>query len=313
MVRTWVCRLVVIPGRLLFHCLQAMKRMDRNMVRGPLYKQFDLEQKNARQAEARLSLSLQRLEVICLYHVKSLAREQRQLQKELHRLQQDIIKKRVSSYGENGIQKRPRAVVTVSPQTGWRHLVLEPKIRVPSTNMTQEVKTKIQGPSLHGPALKDALRSQEQLQSQLDRTSCCEEENSQAQKGASANPLKGTDPNKEVSVPCRGQEVSTKTEDSPTSSPAGKTGSASADETRSKNAGLKPPGDARDQNPPSSVECAGSFKGNCTKPTFLELFAKAKNAHYLRHRVPPESERLLSIGEIFGHGDSSLPRAGKRL
>lgn len=65
-----------------------MKRMDRRVVRGPLCKQFDLERKNARQAEARLSLRLQRLEVICLYHVKSLAREQRQLQKELQRLQQ---------------------------------------------------------------------------------------------------------------------------------------------------------------------------------------------------------------------------------
>lgn len=64
------------------------KRMDRNMARGPLYKQFDSERKNARQAEARLSLNLQRLEVICLYHVKTLAREQRQLQKELQRLQQ---------------------------------------------------------------------------------------------------------------------------------------------------------------------------------------------------------------------------------
>lgn len=65
-----------------------MRRMDRNMAKGPLYKQFDSERKNARRAEARLSLSLQRLEVICLYHVKTLAREQRQLQKELQRLQQ---------------------------------------------------------------------------------------------------------------------------------------------------------------------------------------------------------------------------------
>lgn len=58
------------------------------MVRGPLHKHFDLERKSAKQAEARLSQSLQRLEDICLYHVKSLTREQRQLQKELQRLQQ---------------------------------------------------------------------------------------------------------------------------------------------------------------------------------------------------------------------------------
>lgn len=58
------------------------------MVRGPLYKHFDLERKSAKQAEARLSQRLQRLEDICLYHMKLLTREQRQLQKELQRLQQ---------------------------------------------------------------------------------------------------------------------------------------------------------------------------------------------------------------------------------
>lgn len=58
------------------------------MVRGPLHKHFDLERKNAKQAEARLSQRLQRLDDICLYYVKSLTREQRQLQKELQRLQQ---------------------------------------------------------------------------------------------------------------------------------------------------------------------------------------------------------------------------------
>ncbi|CAO2638258.1 Coiled-coil domain-containing protein 190 [Lemmus lemmus] len=290
-----------------------MKNMDRNMARGALYTQFDLERKSARQAEARLSLNLQRLEVICLYHVKSLAREQRQLQKELQRLQQaDIIKKRFSSYVENGIQKRLRDSVTFSPQTGRRHVATQPKIsRVLAANMTQEAKTKIQRPSLHDTALKAVLRSQEHLQSQRENTSCYKEEYSGAQDGESVKPLKGTDSNRDVSDPCHDQEVSiNNTEDC---SPDGATGKAPIDETRSKNADLKPHGDAEDQNAPCSAECAGSFKGKCTKLTFLELFAKAKEAHYLRHRVPPESERLLSIGEIFGHGDVSLPRVGKKL
>ncbi|XP_005071537.2 coiled-coil domain-containing protein 190 isoform X2 [Mesocricetus auratus] len=283
-----------------------MKRMDRSVVRGPLYKQFDLERKNARQAEARLTLRLQRLEVVCLYHVKSLAREQRQLQKELQRLQQDIIKKRFSSHGESGIQKRPGDGVTFSPQTGQRHMVPETKIRVLATNMAQEVKTNVQGPSFHDTAPKDALRSQEHLHCQRDRASCHKEEKLQTWEGESAKPLEGTD----VSVSCHGQEVST---NSPVSRPDGDRGSASADVTRSKNASQKTHGDAGDQNALSSGDCAGSSKGSCTKPTFLELFAKAKNAHYLRHRVPPESERLLSIGEIFGHRDSSLLREGKTL
>lgn len=58
------------------------------MVGGPLYKHFDLERKNARQADARLSQRLQRLERVCLNHMKSLTHEQRQLQKELQRLQE---------------------------------------------------------------------------------------------------------------------------------------------------------------------------------------------------------------------------------
>lgn len=283
------------------------------MVRGPLYKRFDLERKGARQAEARLSLRLQRLEVICLYHVKSLAWEQKQLQKELQRLQQDIIKKSFSSYVVHEIQKRSEDVTTFSPQTGQRHTVLEPKTRVLKPDITQEVN-KIRVPSLHDSALKDAPRSQERLPSQDERTSRCKEGNAQARKGEPVNPLKDMALSKDVSVLCRDQEVScNKTEDSRMSSSDGERGSASTDEIGSENANRKPQGDAGVQNPPSSVDYAGSVKEECTKPTFLELFEKAKNAHYLRHRVPPESERLLSIGEIFGHRDYSLPRAEEKL
>lgn len=42
-------------------------------------------------------------------------------------------------------------------------------------------------------------------------------------------------------------------------------------------------------------------------PSFREVLARAAKAHYLRHRVPPEAERLLSMGEIFGHGGLGTP------
>lgn len=284
-----------------------MKRMDRSMVRGPLHKQFDLERKNSRQAEARLSLRLQRLEDICLYHVKSLAREQRQLQKELQRLQQDITKKKFSSYVGNGIQKKPKDALTSSPQSRQK-----PKMRALATNITQDISAKPQVLPLHAASLKDPPRSQEHLGSRSDRTGCFTHENSDIQEKESANPPEGTDPTQDISVPCHSQEVpTTNTEDGLVSSPDGKCGSAPADNTKSKDADLKPPGVAGEQNLPSSVECVGGIKAESTKPTFLELFVKAKNAHYLRHRVPPESERLLSIGEIFGHVDFSVSRAGQ--
>jgi hypothetical protein len=173
--------------------------------------------------------------------------------------------------------------------------------------MTPEIhKNKSQMQPLYESGLKDPTRSKEQERSQSCRTSCFLEEKPQAQEEDSVNPPKDT------SVPCQDQEVSTNTiEQGPGSSPAGDSRMAQADETGSKDVNPKPSGNGEKETLPHSMECAGSFQGESIKPTFLELFAKAKNAHYIRHRVPPESERLLSIGEIFGHRESSQSRAGK--
>ncbi|XP_021496285.1 coiled-coil domain-containing protein 190 [Meriones unguiculatus] len=289
--------------------------MDRNYMRGPLHKLFDLEKKNARQAEARLSLRLQRLEVICLYHVKSLAREQRLLQKQLTRLQQAYVsKKSFSSYLGNGILKRSKDAVTVSPQTGQRHIVQEPNIRAVKSSITQEVQTKPPVTSLYDAVLKDALRRQEHLQSQ-DGTSCSQGENPQGGDRKSASPRKGSDPNKDVFAPWYNHEAfANRTEGSSVASVDGESEPASAhSKTRPKNANRKPHGDARAQSVASSLEHPGSSKGEGTKPTLVDLYAKVKNAHYLRHRVPPESERLLSVREIFGHSDSPPPKAGEEM
>uniref|UniRef100_A0A8C5KK38 Coiled-coil domain containing 190 n=1 Tax=Jaculus jaculus TaxID=51337 RepID=A0A8C5KK38_JACJA len=284
--------------------------MNRGMAGQPLYKHFDLERKSARQAEARLSLRLAWLETICLYHVKSLAREQRQLQKELQRLQQaEILKKRSSSYLSNGPQKPKDPML--SPQRGQKHIVPEPKIRAMATNQAHEIKTKTQVSTLCDTGLKDPRRSKEILLRQCSRSGCIKEETSQVQEEGCVNPPKSIDP-KGTSVPCQDDEAyADNTEHGPVSSPPGQCGTAHHDETKSENADPMPGGDSREQNSRNSVECSGSFKDEFTKPTFLELFEKAKHAHYLRHRYPPESERLLSIGEIFGHRESLLPQAGK--
>lgn len=118
----------------------------------------------------------------------------------------------------------------------------------------------------------------------------------QAQEKEPVVPPQGTNPNTGTSGACQDQAVSSGT---------GGSGMVHVDEIRSKDAHLKPGRSAVEQIPPSSTECVGGCKGETTKPTLSELFAKAKNAHYLRHRVLPESERLLSIREIFGCRESS--------
>ncbi|XP_069890300.1 coiled-coil domain-containing protein 190 isoform X1 [Dipodomys merriami] len=275
-----------------------MRRMKRTMVRGPLYN-IEMERKNAKQAEARLSLSVQRLEDIRLYRMKSLAWEQRQLQKELQRLQQaEILKKRFSSDFKSGIPKRPQAS-TFLPLEGQKHRVLKPKTRALGAYMTPEIhKTKHQ--------MRNSLRGKEHQQSPSDIGACfMEEEKPSTGEEDSVTLPEGIDPNKGISVPCQGQEVSiSPVEQNHGSSPAGDT-MTHADETRSLNPDPKPGRKASTQILSESMEYAGSFQDESPNPTYMELFAKAKNAHYLRHRVPPESERLLSIGEIFGHGESS--------
>ena len=97
----------------------------------------------------------------------------------------------------------------------------------------------------------------------------------------------------------------------PSSSPAGDSEPAHCDETRSNDAHTRPDHTTAKQTPLDPMEDGGDFKDKPQTSTYLELFEKARKAHYLRHRTPPESERLLSIAEIFGHKEFSQSRAEK--
>ncbi|XP_029789052.1 coiled-coil domain-containing protein 190 [Suricata suricatta] len=278
--------------------------MERHVTRGPLYKHFEWERKSARQAEARLGQRLQRLEHVCLYHLQGLSREQRQLQKNLQRLQEDVLKKKLSSSLGNGIQKRPEDALVASPPRGKKHgRPHTDNIRALATDMTHEIyRTKSQKALFHHADLKDPTKSKEQSLPQNYRAPHFPAEKPQAQKKDLMSPPEGKDSHKGVSILCQHQEVSIDTLDQGHgSSPACESGTAPIDETRPKDASLTPDPSAGSQSPPNPTECAGNLKGEPLTPTLLELFAKVRNAHYLRHRVPPESERLLSIGEIFGH------------
>lgn len=72
-------RVCVPPGN--------MKGAAGHTVRGPQHRQWDLERTHAKQAEARLSQHLQSLERARLCRLRLLAWEQRQLQRQLQRLQ----------------------------------------------------------------------------------------------------------------------------------------------------------------------------------------------------------------------------------
>ncbi|XP_074178165.1 coiled-coil domain-containing protein 190 isoform X2 [Rhinolophus sinicus] len=276
--------------------------MSSRTVRAQLYKRWDAEQKAAKQAEARLSQCLQRLEETRLRHLALLAREQRQLQTQLQRLRDDIVRIKCSSYFGNGIQRRLEGIPVSPPRGEWMHGARRAgQVRAPATNMVQEThRTKSQRPSRHtGP--RDATISKEQSLSQNHRTSRCREDKPPAREKASTRPAKGVTP-AGSSLLCQGQDIPAGTADpGPGASQVGDSGVAHSDEARSGDASLQPDHSTGEQKSPSPLGRAGTLKGASSAATYLELFAKAGQAHYLRHSEPPKSERLLSIGEIFGH------------
>lgn len=167
-------------------------------------------------------------------------------------------------------------------------------------------------PPFHHIGPKDPMKSKRQALSQNNRTSHFIEEKLQAQEKESVNPPKGKGSNESISLLCQNQDVSTHTVDGgPSSGPAGGSEPGHSDETRSNDASARPDHTPAKQTPLDPVEGGGDFRDKPQTSTYLELFEKARKAHYLRHRIPPESERLLSIAEIFGHKESSQSRAGK--
>ncbi|TKC40149.1 hypothetical protein EI555_016336, partial [Monodon monoceros] len=176
-----------------------------------------------------------------------------------------------------------------------------------TTNTIQGIyKTKSQMPPFHHTGPKDPMKSKRQSLSQNNRTSHFIEEKPRAQEKYSINPLKGKDSNKGISLLCQDQDTK-----APVPAQLVVAEWHTGDETRSNDANKRPDHTPGKQIPLNPVECGGNFKGEPKTSTYSELFAKARNTHYLRHQVPPESERLLSIGEISGHKESSQYRAEK--
>ncbi|ELK24491.1 hypothetical protein MDA_GLEAN10001114 [Myotis davidii] len=240
------------------------------MARRPLHKQLDWERKHAKQAEARLSQHLQRLEQAHLCQLRLLAWEQRQLQKQLQRLQHADRKGKCPSSPGNRVRQRPGGAPVRPQQGGDLGTPRATGARALATSTAQEAHgAPPQGPPSRRDGLKGPTRSKEQSPPQSQVTS----------------PLAGEMPLDPAASTCS-------TAPGPGASPVG---DGALGEARPEATGLQPNLCAREHV-------------SLGAPTFREVWARAANAHYLRHRVPPEAERLLSMGEIFGHGGPGTQR-----
>uniref|UniRef100_A0A8C3SBL0 Uncharacterized protein n=1 Tax=Chelydra serpentina TaxID=8475 RepID=A0A8C3SBL0_CHESE len=255
------------------------------MAEGDPSRRWELERRDVKQAEARLSHGLQDLEEARLYHMNSIIKEQRQIQKELQRLQQ----------GEAPFPSPPNrapspAQVTKKPSK-LRHAVRRDPAQENCWSVTAQVSTPLSSllyraprstlPKMEGPARA--------VQSPLQHQTC----------------------NRDV-LDDAGQESSGRHE-SPSTRTQAKAASSITDINLSDLRHSVARRLSLSANPAEKEETnayapdSSHLRTTHSRPGFLELYAEARNARYIRHKGIPASEKELSLQEIFGHENSLYP------
>uniref|UniRef100_W5MX45 Uncharacterized protein n=1 Tax=Lepisosteus oculatus TaxID=7918 RepID=W5MX45_LEPOC len=221
---------------------------------------MDEEWREARRGEARLAQGLQRLEAARLYHVNSLLREQRRLQRDLGALRHAIPTPlcKLSPGSELAVAQRCRSheCAPECPNGSVEGVGLAPVSQLTDSDKSQKALPL----RTEGPALGLQARVREFVAGGSHRGSLGE---------SSAAPL---------CLP----DVRAQTAARLSSSARGE--------------GEQEPPPAPD---PEALAPDGRLRTVYTLPSFPQALSEARKARYLRHRGQPECERELSLREIF--------------
>ncbi|XP_074122571.1 coiled-coil domain-containing protein 190 isoform X2 [Sminthopsis crassicaudata] len=298
--------------------------MRRHLLGRDLSKQWEIERKAAKRAEARLALGLLWLEECRLYRVNTVAKEQRQLQKELEKLRQENSRKKFSSFGSVllGTPKKPE--IPIIPQKrGQRYRTAEAGVIRKEAPLLQIKEYEASKPTdLTSSHPIDCIKNKEAF-SQSPRGPSSVGGGPKAPRSSSVtltNPPQNQP--RGISADLQKPGAFSRVQAAPGAPP----GEGEVIEIMETNpdGGVGPKPGRHTENRRYTLDGeTPTFEGKTytfysylrtvdTMPTYLELFAKVKNARYLRHRAPPESERVISIGEIFGHKTCLEPRVGSK-
>ncbi|XP_067388622.1 coiled-coil domain-containing protein 190 [Emydura macquarii macquarii] len=281
-----------------------MHRSKTSVAEGDSARRWELERRDVKRAEVRLSHGLQDLEEARHYHMNSMIREQKQIQKELLRLQQGNSRKKAhETVGDISQEAGKRAALpTLPPSSGQQH----------SDSRAERLR-----------ALKSTLPKMEvptqAAQSTLQYQTCDiidgAWQKSSGRPGSTATRTQAntrsfiTDmslPDLRHSIAKRLSISASPAEQEETNSP-GELDKDPKEEAEVSDAMPKPPR-YTGRRMPSLVHEKLSFDTDAhtlnSRSGFLELYAEARKARYIRHNGIPASERELSLREIFGHEDS---------
>ncbi|XP_038267892.1 coiled-coil domain-containing protein 190 [Dermochelys coriacea] len=296
------------------------------MAEGDPSRRWELERRDVKQAEARLSHRLQDLEEARLYHMNSMIKEQRQIQKEIQRLQQGNSRKKAHvTLGDlsQEVGKKP-ALPTLPTSSGQQRSNSQAeRLRAPrSTLPKMEGPTRAaQLPLQHQTRNHDILADAEQESSgRHGSTSTC----TQSKAASSITDINLSDLRYSIA---RRLNISANLAEQEETSSQGELGTgptllphgqAEARDVDGSDTMPKPTSCTERRKPSLGHEKLSSdtdvyapdsshLRSMHSRPGFLELYAEARKARYIRHKGIPASEKELSLQEIFGHENSLDP------
>ncbi|XP_040264705.1 coiled-coil domain-containing protein 190 [Bufo bufo] len=247
-------------------------------------KQWEAERRGAKRAEARLSNGIQEIEEAQHYHMNNMVKEQKRLQKDLIKIKQAAVKK-------NSNVKNNRTDIPQTTNSGKSQLAASPD-----------------GPVM---ALGSSMTLQMRINDFMDGVKKGQSENLQ-RKGSELS-LSGTNIIDIKTSLSRRLSISSVTEDTVFQNDLSGKSFGLLSNTNEKSASANPQYLRQRRGSLFKDKAAfdeeiyapdGGLRTLHTMPDFMDSLEEAKNARYIRHRVKPESEKELGVGEIFEKEDS---------
>ncbi|XP_048394559.1 coiled-coil domain-containing protein 190 [Stegostoma tigrinum] len=310
-----------------------MQRLRSHIFEGGITRQLEAERRESKRAEARLQNGLQNLEEARFYCIDRMIKEQRQIQRDLIRIKNGYSKKALGNlrmlYPDNSTSTRGKSglsnlILPSIPGVNNHAVILESeRIRMQSCYSTKAGRI-VMPPSA-------SLTLQTQINNFLNGLSSRQEKSDghpgarQIQPDTPSSKLKAETSINSIKLSAlkhpNTKHVSISEKSTVLDEASGRENQGVVDQTeqeasdvetdgsdqaqgqsRSRESTSSPPLSACHENPGYDSEFYapdGLPRTMHTMPSFLEAFAEAKKARYIRHRIKPEDERELSISEIF--------------
>ncbi|KAG9483394.1 coiled-coil domain-containing protein 190 [Eleutherodactylus coqui] len=247
-------------------------------------KQWEAERRGARRAEARLSNGIQEIEDAEHYQMSSMTKEKKQVQKDLIRIQQANVKK-------------------------TSNLKNDHKTEILQTQAKSSGKRGQQAASPEGPVMASgsSMTLQMRINDFIDGVKKGKPEN--FQRNGTELSFSETNITDNKTAPSRRSSIVSIAEDTMSKKdlPGKPSGLASVSSNpqflRQRRGSFFKDKVSLDQE---IYAPDGRLRTLHTIPGFKDSLEEAGKARYIRHRVKPENEKELSVGEIFQKEDSSI-------